>query len=148
MKGISPILSTVMLLIITIAVSAIFFYWYSNFQKSLQSKVSTRAKEEIEKYGYKIEVEEVICNSSSGEIKIFIRNVGDKIIPSGDLYIFLYDSNYSYLYSFSQSFPGLNPDRVYVTNVTYTGLVSGEIYYVKVTVPKYPQGSVGSCEAI
>lgn len=148
MRGITPILSTVMLLIIGIAVSAVFFYWYNNFQKSLQAKVERQAEEELEQYGYKIEVEEVFCNSSSGNITIFIRNVGDKTIPSGDAYIFLYDSNYSYITSFSIEFPGLSPNRVYVMNVTYTALQAGEVYYVKVTVPKFPQGSIGSCEAV
>ncbi len=148
MRGLSPIISTLLLLVIGVTVSTIFFYWYTNFQKTLQFKIEEQAERELEQYGYKIEVEEVVCNSSSNKIVIYIRNTGEKIIPSGQAYVYLYDENYTPITSFSVDFLGLNPGQVYVMNISYSGLIKGERYYVKVTVPKYSQGSRGDCEAI
>ncbi len=146
MKGISPIVSTVLLILVTLVISTLFFLWYSSFEKKIRSEIERRAEEEVGRFAYKISVETVFCNTSSKEVKIFIRNVGEKEIPTGQAYVYIYDENMQLLYSSPEDFEELPPDNVRVLNITWNGLAPNSHYYVKVTVPKYPEGDVGDCE--
>ncbi|MEM7819730.1 MAG: hypothetical protein QXD48_02780 [Candidatus Aenigmatarchaeota archaeon] len=90
MKGISPLVATVLLIVIVVAISTIVMNWLYSFTSGAQETVSNRTSESISCSGASIEIQDVYLTSGTpGSGSVIIRNNGvvdDMIIVSAQMY--------------------------------------------------------------
>ena len=75
-KAISPLVATVMLIGITIAVVALISSWVVSMIRSQQEEIGEGGEKQIECTNALLEVVDVICSNSTEELKIAINNIG------------------------------------------------------------------------
>lgn len=89
-KGISPLISAVLLIVIAVSISALIFTWAGGFVKSAQTTVSNRTGESVECSGASISIQDVyLTNGTSGSARAVVKNEGltDSLtITSGQLF--------------------------------------------------------------
>lgn len=91
MKGISPFISVVLLIAITISIGAIFSRWFTNFIKTSSNEIESQSKTKIICSNGGITLSRIIYNQTSGYIYGYVRN--SDIIPLGDIDIEIFLKN-------------------------------------------------------
>ena len=70
-KGISPVIATLLLIIIAVAAAILTYLWVTGYIGTLQQQGGTEGLHE------RIRIEAVGYNSSTGTLTIYVRNIGD-----------------------------------------------------------------------
>lgn len=91
MKGISGFVAIALIIAITLAVSAIYSGWFTNFVKSITSEIKGQSEQKILCSNGGIALDDLKYNSSSGVISGTIQNID--IIPLGDIDIEIFLTN-------------------------------------------------------
>jgi len=86
-KTISPIISTIILILLTITISTTAYYWMLNIQQDLQQGVSGEIESEQSRGSFKIA--SMICDSSSNNITFTLVNNGNRPISRGTAIIII-----------------------------------------------------------
>lgn len=146
-KTISPIISTIILVLLTITISTTAYYWMLNIQQDLQQGVSGEVEGEQTRGSFTII--SMICDSASNNITFTLVNSGNRAISSGTEIIILKDvSGVGISQLMITDFPGipLEPAELVVEYQMDYDLISGETYVAEITLP-YSDLRSRSCEA-
>jgi len=81
-KAITPILSTILLVMLVVAVSAGAWYWITNVQTNLQQGVGSSIEDQTNLGSYQFVIVGVICDSANDLVTLSVTNPGNTAIPS------------------------------------------------------------------
>ena len=73
----SPLIATVMLIAITLGVSALLGSWFTSITKTQTEIIEETATKQINCTGALLSITDVICSSTNQQLKIAINNLGD-----------------------------------------------------------------------
>src|SRR3989344_7950573 len=77
MKGISPLVASVLLIVIVVTISALLISWITQFTKGAQSTVTNRTDTVLDCNGASISIQEVyVQNGTLGTIRAIVKNDG------------------------------------------------------------------------
>ncbi|MDI6825892.1 MAG: hypothetical protein QMD36_01705 [Candidatus Aenigmarchaeota archaeon] len=76
-KGLSPLLATVMLIAITLAISALLGNWFTSITRTQAEIVEKTATKQINCTGALLSITDIICSSKTQQLKVAISNLGD-----------------------------------------------------------------------
>ena len=78
-KGISPLLATVILIALTLAVAALLGSWFTSVTRMQTDIIEETAATQINCTAAHLEISDVTCSGSSDNIKVSITNLGNDI---------------------------------------------------------------------
>ncbi|NPA76711.1 MAG: type IV pilin [Candidatus Diapherotrites archaeon] len=84
MKGVSPVIATVLMVAVAIAAAVVFYSWIMSTTASTTTQASAKAGE-IGKYSLVIESAE--CNAEGNYVRIYMRNESDVKVDANFTYI-------------------------------------------------------------
>lgn len=77
MKGVSPLVASVLLIVIVVTIAALLTSWLTTFTKGAQSTVSNRTDVALDCSGASISIQDVyVTNGSAGTIRVLVKNDG------------------------------------------------------------------------
>lgn len=77
MKGVSPLLATVLLIVIVVSISALLVSWITSFTKSSEQTVTNRTSGTLDCSGASLTIQDVyVTNGSAGTIRALVKNDG------------------------------------------------------------------------
>jgi len=76
-KGISPLIATVLLIAMTLAVATIIGSWFTGITKTQTEMLEENTKKQINCTGALLSISDVICSSTNQQLTIAISNLGD-----------------------------------------------------------------------
>ena len=135
-KTVSPIISTILLILITIVSSTAAYFWMMDIQEQIQSDtegtVSSNAANDLLDFT----IMSVSCNSTSNEINLTIMNNGVGSIQSGTAILILTNINGAELYTnINSSFQGLNQGAAATLQVASSyDLIASTTYVARLTL--------------
>ncbi len=131
MKGISPIVATVLLIIIAVAAGVLIWTWLHSMASKSLSETGTVGKEAITVEGIKYSYD---ATNNQWTLTIYVRNAGKTTVKL--MYVYIYDAETDKLVD-AIDVSGQNveiaPGKVGSVQITTTALQDGKTYYVKVT---------------
>lgn len=77
MKGLSPLIATVLLVALTLAVGALLGSWFTSMSKTQTEIIGESAKAQVNCTGALLDVVDVICSNSTQELRVVVSNLGD-----------------------------------------------------------------------
>lgn len=85
MKGISPLISSVLLIAMTVAIASIIFGWMSTFTKETVASVGNKSEEALDCQSASISIDAVYINNTTKTASVIVRNTGwiDNLVLSG-----------------------------------------------------------------
>jgi len=83
MKGITPVIAIILLLLITISMVGFAFVWFSKMTQQTTSSISDQTNRQVQAAGERV----VIDSATNGNI--YIRSIGNQQIPQTDLQVYL-----------------------------------------------------------
>lgn len=83
MKGITPVIATILLLLITISMVGFAYMWFSNILTGVGSSAVNATESQINRMGQTIDID----SPKSGAIAV--RNIGTKNIPSTSIVVYV-----------------------------------------------------------
>lgn len=131
-KSVSPVVATLLLILIAISASIIIYAWVTGLSSA--SKGTTLQANE------RISVEAAKIDTTSGNITVYIRNIGETVINLSDIRIYVYNMTDGTLIGQvgvtdkSSLAPGEVKEAVANYSSSFT-LNSGEYYRVEVSLP-------------
>lgn len=125
-KGIAPLVITVIMVIIVIALSASFLYWGMGVSETLERVTREETESEIEKSRTSFAIVNVAGN------QVGVKNKGKVMIEVDDLSFYLNGTKYDSLLHEPAGETFMNPADVFIFNIT--GFADGN-YTVRVTGP-------------
>lgn len=89
-KGLSPLISAVLLIVIAVSIAALVFSWINTFTISTERKVSNKTDEAVDCSGASISIKDVfLTNGTNGTVRVVVANTGyreNMTIQSGQVY--------------------------------------------------------------
>ncbi len=82
-KGITPVLSVVLLLMMTVAAFSLTYFWISGTQEDIQKEVGATISDSLAKSQGAIKIESIF--NSSGKIGVIVRNTGKSTYSNEDM---------------------------------------------------------------
>lgn len=82
--GITPIVSVVLLLMLTVAVTGGAYVWVKDFVKESRDQTTARANTHLVFRG-------LHCDASNDELDFFLKNLGSREVDTGEVSIYVYD---------------------------------------------------------
>jgi len=76
-KGLSPLIATVLLIAMTLAVATILGGWFSGITKTQTEIMEETTKKQINCTGALLSISDVMCSSTDQQLKIAITNLGN-----------------------------------------------------------------------
>jgi len=76
LKGLSPVLATIMLIALTLVVIGLVGSWFTSMTKRQTEIIETGAMKQINCTSALFDIVDVICSNSSQQLKIAINNIG------------------------------------------------------------------------
>lgn len=129
-RGVAPVLSTLMLVAVAVALCTIFFSWSQSFlsQTAEASSSQMAALNIAARSG--ILIDHVVFNTAQHQATIYVRNVGSaSVTPDTYSYsVYGYSSN-----SGSTGISPLNPGQSASFTVTDSQIASGRVFSIRVT---------------
>jgi len=123
--GVSPVIATLLLIVIAVAAAVLAYIWIIGYQGTLTQQASTAQLQE------RIKIEAV--QFSNGTLTVYVRNIGDVNVTINALYVI--DKTGTIIGSNTSVSLTLGPGQVKTDTVSAT-LTSGETYTVKAVTQK------------
>jgi flagellin-like protein len=79
MKGISPLLATVLLIAITLTVAAILGSWFTSLTRTQTGIIEQNVKTQVNCSSANLEIVDVTCSNTTQKIQVIITNLGNDI---------------------------------------------------------------------
>jgi flagellin-like protein len=76
-KGLSPLIATVMLIAITLGVSALLGSWFTSITKTQTEIIEEIATKQINCTGALLSIVDIVCSSTDQQLRVAISNLGD-----------------------------------------------------------------------
>ena len=137
MRGVSPIVSTILMVAIAIAAAVVVFYIVNDFLSTQQAQMKEQAPEEFEK----IRIEALSDWNNTGEsITAYVRNIGKTTVTLSAAYVLKDGGVKCQLTNLNQT---ISPDTVVAVTLDFTncGLNSGDSATLKIVTS---EGSTSS----
>ncbi len=146
MKGVSPVISAALLLLMAVGIAASAYFWMTSVQGSIETKFSSTFEQSSKSLDKAIEVVYANCLNESGKLKIdvLVTNAGTVNIKNGNWIILIKNSTTSVAVNVSQfeKSDELAPSKTFRfiiypvkdidgNNITY----SGESFLIEVRSP-------------
>jgi len=125
--GVSPVIATLLLIVIAVAAAVLAYIWIIGYQGTLTQQASTAQLQE------RIKIEAVQYNSGTHTLTVYVRNIGDVNVVIDALYVI--DKTGTIIGSSTGVSLTLTPGQVNSDTVSAT-LNSGETYTVKAVTTK------------
>ena len=94
MKGITPVIAIILLLLITISMVGFAFVWFQRVATTATTATDTQLNNQLNKQAQTISIEGAYCSASGCATKeVYFRNTGSVAIPSGAVAIFVNGSS-------------------------------------------------------
>ncbi|MCX8179068.1 MAG: hypothetical protein N3D75_04555 [Candidatus Aenigmarchaeota archaeon] len=116
MKGISPFISVVLIIAITISIGAIFSRWFTSFIKTSSSEIEEQGRVKIICSNGGIALSRIIYNKTSGNIYGYVRNTDIISLGDIDIEIFLKNATRIFLNENITLIPGEQNSFIYNLN--------------------------------
>jgi len=131
-KAVSPLIATLLLVLISIAAASLIYVFVTSYISGSAGQRPTAQSQ--------IVIEAASLNASNPpNVTVYVRNVGQQEIPSGNWSIYLYDLNGTMVgYNVTYTASSLGPGSLLQINATVsntTTIASGSYYDVKVVSP-------------
>ena len=125
-KAISPVIATLLLILIAVAASILVYVWVTGYASSVTGAEASQLQERI-----KIDTVSVPSGTAGSNVTIYVRNIGNVEVNVTSGYVI--DSVTSEVMGFNTTSLRLAPGAVQQLNVTLTtSLTSGRTYIAKV----------------
>ncbi len=133
-KAVSPLIATLLLVLISIAAASLIYVFVTGYISGSAGQRPTAQSQIV------IEAATLNAtnNATNANVTVYVRNVGQQEIPSGNWSIYLYDLNGTMVgYNVTYTASSLGPGSLLQINatVTNTTITSGRYYDVKVVSP-------------
>jgi len=131
-KAVSPLIATLLLVLISIAAASLIYVFVTGYISGSAGQRPTAQSQ--------IVIEAASLNASNPpNVTVYVRNVGQQEIPSGNWSIYLYDLNGTMVgYNVTYTASSLGPGSLLQINATVTNtttMAPGSYYDVKVVSP-------------
>ncbi|MFA4819879.1 MAG: archaellin/type IV pilin N-terminal domain-containing protein [Candidatus Aenigmatarchaeota archaeon] len=94
MKGITPVIAIILLLLITISMVGFAFVWFQRVATTATTATDVQLQSQLNKQGQTISIEGAYCSAGGCATKeIYMRNSGTVAIPIGAVAIFVNGSS-------------------------------------------------------
>jgi flagellin-like protein len=135
-KSVSPIISTILLILITIIASTSAYFWMTGVQDQIQQDTETSVNENAANDLTDFTIISVSCNATSNSVNITLMNNGVGAITAGSSILILTDINGIELYtSINSSFAGLAEGAASTLGYISTyNLTSSSTYIARLTL--------------
>ncbi|MBR9678701.1 MAG: hypothetical protein GON13_00350 [Nanoarchaeota archaeon] len=146
-KGVTPIISIVLLLMITVAVAGTVSFWLGSVQEGAQSEIEDSTDIITSQTQQGISIQFVTCDATNDLVTVVIRNSGTRPIESGDVALTISDedgiTNLGYATDATPWATRLNVDESEtITDIIVNGgndvevdLIADTNYQLSITVP-------------
>ncbi len=134
MKGITPIIAIVLLLLMTVAAAGTAYLWFTSTQGRIQQQVSGR----ITSTGANIQfqITGLVCDSSSNNISFYVRNQGDAISAGTWVLTAMYTNGTTLATATNASAVGtIETGGIKLIYFTVSGMESSHTYSIRVNAP-------------
>lgn len=132
-KAVSPVVATLLLILIAVAASLVLYAWVSSLSSEAKGSGAERT-------GAAFVVEAAKIDANAGNVTVYIRNVGSVPIENGTWSLYVLDPTTGTVVSSNTSWTfgqTIGPGELVDINVTgVTGLTADEYYIVKVVSPQ------------
>jgi flagellin-like protein len=136
-SGITPIVSIILLLLMTVTASTAAYFWMINIQSNIQENVESNLEQSFAGELTSFTMVSSTCNATSENVSVVLLNTGSVDIDAGDLVLSLSSLAGSTLDTvIDTGFSGL--DAATSTQLEYTSsydIQADTTYAVKVTIP-------------
>ena len=152
-KGITPVIATVLLLMMTVSAAAGAYYWITTVQGNLQEQAQGAIIASGVSGNYRVSILSggTTCVGSTNDITLYVKNSGPSDIPAGNWYIFVKNTQGVGVGTW------INNSAVGVFNADSTtsidfdlsgsgGISSGNSYTLQLNAPK-GASATGTCRA-
>jgi len=126
MKAISPVIATILLVMIAVAASVFLWVWLSGYVTSTSSEVETGT----ETVKVAVKIDGVKYDSATQKVTIYVTNIGGVAANITSAYVL--DSKGNVVASNTSANLKLDPGATGSVDVTGANLVSGDTYVAKV----------------
>jgi flagellin-like protein len=125
-RGVSPVIATLLLIVIAVAAAVLAYIWITGYMGTLQAQAGAQqVQERIKIEGVKVD--------TGGQITIYIRNIGDVAVTIDSVY--LLDSSGKVLTTGTPPTTGISPGNAGTATASYN-IQSGYTYIVKVVTTR------------
>ncbi|MDD3888278.1 MAG: hypothetical protein PHN19_06000 [Patescibacteria group bacterium] len=148
-KTITPVISTIILILITIVASTAAYFWMMGIQETIQTDTESSVNENAASDLKSFTLINVACNATSNTINITLMNDGIGAISSGTAILILTDLTGAELYTnINSSFNGLSEGAATTMGYVSTyDLITATSYVARVTLSD-GKTKTRSCNAI
>jgi len=158
-KAITPVVATVLLLMMAVAAAGTAYFWMVTVQSRIQSDISANIQQQLGGQSYGISLISAYCMSGGSTINVTVQNTGSKNLPTtGYSALTLYNATTGAVLStvtLAQDSSNCQPNTFgglainAMTTCNFTGVTTlsstdGVEYSLKVTAPGGAEAS-GSC---
>lgn len=130
-KAVSPLIATLLLILISIAAASLIYVFVTSYISGSAGQRPTVQSQ--------IVIEAASLEATDKKVTVYVRNVGQQEIPSGNWSVYLYDLNGNMVgYNVTYIASSLGPGSLLQINATVsntTTITSGSYYDVKVVSP-------------
>jgi flagellin-like protein len=127
-RGVSPVIATLLLIVIAVAAAVLAYIWITGYMGTLQAQAGAQQVQE------RIKIEGVQVNENNDQISaIYVRNIGDVTATIADVY--LLDSSGNVLGS-STTTATVSPESSSTISAPATTLTPGHTYIVKIVTTR------------
>jgi len=139
MKGITPIIATVLLLMMTVAAAGAAYVWMNSLQEQVRQQVEGSSSLITGQSQMQVDVRFKLCNSTSNAITVFLQNSGGVSIDKGNIGLTL-KNNDGVDIEFTENSTAMTSSLAVNTYLSVdfavnTNLVSGTNYILNVIMP-------------
>ncbi len=83
-KGITPVISVVLLIMLVVAITGGAYYWMTNVQGSMQERVGSSIQESSEMSTASFSIVSAVCNGTSDFVNLTALNTGQSSLDTGN----------------------------------------------------------------
>ena len=149
-KGITPVIATVLLLMMTVSAAAGAYYWITSVQGNLQQSSETAIDSSGITGSYRISVLAggITCTASSDDITVYVKNTGASDIPADNWYLFAKNTQGQGVGTWSNDsavgvFNAGDTTSITFTLSAGTGLTANRMYTLQINPPKGTSANAG-----
>ncbi len=144
-KGVSPIVATLLLILVAVAAAVVLYAWVSGLSSSAKSSGAERTG-----IAFEIEAAELYNTSNKsnagGNVTIYVRNIGPMPIENGTWSLYVLDPTTSQVIAINTSWSfgkTISPGEIVSTTVIFDkNLTTNQFYVIKVVSPQGVSSSI------
>ncbi|MDI6721791.1 MAG: hypothetical protein QMD85_05335 [Candidatus Aenigmarchaeota archaeon] len=89
MKGITPVIAIILLLLITISMVGFAFVWFSRVQQTSSQQIERQLQADIDRAAKKVAIEVLVPSTTDVAGSVMLRNIGTVATKAGELKLYV-----------------------------------------------------------